>query len=206
MTKAEVLLFDSLPSLPPCPDNEYIKTHLESIKNEEYKLHSTLAYSLFSSMLKNLYNIRVSDITLAENPHGKPIIVGSKLYFNVSHTSGAVACIISDKEVGIDIENIAEIKKPILNKCFTEAEISGIKTPADFYRYWTLKESYLKALGCGIDRKLSDIEFLLSNNIVCADSGAVVPFKFFSTATHHHSLSICSEDTFMPSDLTVRRI
>lgn len=108
------------------------------------------------------------------------------IYFNISHTRGMVVCILSDKEIGIDIEYIRkadnslicricseEEKEYILGKTNTDSEeeqkyILG-KTNVDseeernirFTRIWTLKESYIKAIGKGLAFSMKDISFSL---------------------------------------------
>ncbi|MDF9507965.1 4'-phosphopantetheinyl transferase family protein, partial [Bacillus cereus] len=57
--------------------------------------------------------------------------------------------------MGIDIEQIRPIKLKDILKVFSEKEIEdlNLKTLADKYNYfydlWTLKESYIKAIGTG---------------------------------------------------------
>lgn len=79
------------------------------------------------------------------------------LYFNLSHSEEKVMCVISDAEVGCDVEKIAEIDLAVARRYFFTTEYETIaegETPEQrrelFYRLWTLKESFMKATGLGM--------------------------------------------------------
>ena len=49
---------------------------------------------------------------------GKPSLLYPRhLYFNISHCKEASVCVISDEEVGIDIEVIRDVKSSVIQKC-----------------------------------------------------------------------------------------
>lgn len=106
--------------------------------------------------------------TILKNNYGKPYFkYHPNLYFNLSHTIGCVACIVSETEVGIDIEKIRPYQKKIVCKVCTPLEqewINQSDNPNEaFFRLWTLKESIVKANGTGINQSLKHFEFLLSD-------------------------------------------
>lgn len=81
---------------------------------------------------------------------GKPFLKG--VFFNISHTENRIVCAISTEgEIGIDVEKIKPVKLTDFGSWFTENEwidINNATTPLHkFYRYWTMKESIIKALG-----------------------------------------------------------
>lgn len=66
-------------------------------------------------------------------------------------------------KIGIDIVQISRIEKSIqrkhfLQSVFTPDEIDYCKNAENFAGLFAAKEAYLKALGCGIDRRLNKIE------------------------------------------------
>lgn len=85
--------------------------------------------------------------------------------FSLSHTRSAVAvAVAADGEVGTDVENVERRSDfPSLARRFFSTEecahIAGSGDPTErrrrFVQYWTLKESYLKALGMGLNKALS---------------------------------------------------
>lgn len=94
-------------------------------------------------------NISFSDV-------GKPVLDG--LFFNISHSDEYVICAVGDKEVGCDIEKISEIKSDIAKRFFSKTEceylnsfeVSPDNKLLEFFRIWTIKESYIKMTGEGI--------------------------------------------------------
>lgn len=107
--------------------------------------------------------------------HGKPFLKAyPQLHFNISHTKGLVVCSLGDEEMGIDVEWIRPFHERILQKALSPRELSHLKglSPEErmeyFFRIWTLKESYVKALGCGITAPFTELSFELTG-----DYGAV---------------------------------
>lgn len=93
----------------------------------------------------------------AEN--GKPGIDHG--YINLSHSGPMVICAYSEKSpIGIDIELKKEIELNNFKAYFGAKEWDQIKADDSlytFYRYWTRKESIIKALGFNLS-KLHEIE------------------------------------------------
>lgn len=72
---------------------------------------SVLGEMMVRTLLCNKSNLKNSQLSFYKNKFGKPYIRGNNnLFFNVSHSKSWVCVAISDKEIGIDIE---EIKKRI---------------------------------------------------------------------------------------------
>ncbi|MBQ8824767.1 MAG: 4'-phosphopantetheinyl transferase superfamily protein [Ruminococcus sp.] len=111
----------------------------------------------------------IPDLSFGE--HGKPYITNnSDLHFNLSHSKYAVACITSSSTVGIDIEEIRPLRKNVMKRAFSEkeqADVLASENPDEyFFQLWTLKESYVKAIGIGISFPMNNVEFCLKNNII----------------------------------------
>lgn len=175
-------------------ENEYIKKHLENITNAEYRLSSSTAFSLLADMLSQHFGINLSKEKISENEYGKPELSGENVYFNISHSNGAVVCAVSDKPVGVDIEYIKEMRPGIINRCFTDNEKKAILSSRDFYRLWTLKEAYVKMLGLGISHTLSLIEFTFAGVIKCTDRDEIVTCNFKSYDRENYVISVASYD------------
>lgn len=100
----------------------------------------------------------------------KPYFVNSNFKFNLSHSGNMVMCIISDIEVGCDIEQIRKIDLEIAKRFFNKSEYNLIMNEKEenrtamFFRLWTLKESYIKCNGTGIVG-LKDSSIVIENNI-----------------------------------------
>jgi len=97
---------------------------------------------------------------------GKPYFTNSDIYFNVWHSHEiAFYGINKEKEIGVDVEyylrNIDDLEG-LAKRFFREVEYKKIANVLDkdekqklFFKYWTLKEAYLKATGegvCGLEK------------------------------------------------------
>ena len=102
----------------------------------------------------------------AINGNGKPVFPDGRICFNIAHSGEYVVAAVDDFAVGADIEKIHPVNEKIFARVFMEGEINRIKKAADpeleFYRIWTLKESYVKNTGCGIpELKTFDVTGLI---------------------------------------------
>lgn len=69
---------------------------------------------------------------------------------SISHSGNFVLVGISEKEIGVDIEVIKPFDRRLISRYFTKDEQDFIKTDADFFKIWTVKEAYLKLTGEGL--------------------------------------------------------
>jgi 4'-phosphopantetheinyl transferase len=104
-----------------------------------------------------------ADWRFAPGKHGKPEVAEpsafASLRFNLTHTDGLVACIISRaREVGVDAEessrevDVAEVT-PHFFSAAEQARIANSRPErraARFFEQWVVKETYFKACGTGI--------------------------------------------------------
>ena len=95
--------------------------------------------------------------------------------FNLSH-SGDLAIIAignGQQRIGIDLERVKQMRdlNQLAKRVLTPIEIDHLNSaPNDaeelstFFRYWTLKEAYLKALGTGLQVDMTRIEIALQED------------------------------------------
>ena len=162
--------------------------------------------SLFGSLLiKKLQNeLRiVSDIEI--NYYGKPYFKDNNAtFFNISHSKDYVICAIASQPVGIDIEYIKPIDFSICEFIFSEKEKSTFSSLSkkDKLNYllliWTLKESYLKMMGIGLNLELHRLSVTIRNeNISLFLNGFKEAAYFHSTKIENsYYLSICVNKSF----------
>ncbi len=116
----------------------------------------TLSYLSLCQALKEEYGIEEKP-TFVLGEHGKPSLLEfPHVHFNISHCAKAVACIVSDRPVGIDVESTDRKVSPALIK-HTMNEEEQRKIDADitqFFRYWTQKEALVKLKGTGLQDHL----------------------------------------------------
>lgn len=104
------------------------------------------------------FGLREKDMTYGRNAYGKPFFLNApEIHFNISHSGSKVAVALSDREVGCDIEQIADIEMEVGERFFCRDEYEEMMSETDFearrkafFRFWTLKKSYMKAAGLGM--------------------------------------------------------
>lgn len=106
-----------------------------------------------------------------EGAHGKPYLREyPQIQFNISHCMGMAVLAVGDCSVGIDVEYVRPYREPLLKRVLSEAELRQMEAVGEagreelFFRFWTLKESYVKAVGCGITVPLQDISFQIGDD------------------------------------------
>lgn len=99
---------------------------------------------------EELERLGAENISYLKN--GKP--VADNLFVSISHSNGRCAVCVSEREVGIDIEKIADRDfEKIVRKTFSKKEREyyfNSKSPQTFYEIWTRKEAHSKISGEGI--------------------------------------------------------
>jgi len=88
---------------------------------------------------------------LEKNENGVPLPFNGN-YWSVTHKTEYVAGVIARDRIGIDLEKIRPFKEGLYKKAASENEweLSDADKITLFFRYWTSKESVLKASGTGI--------------------------------------------------------
>lgn len=140
---------------------------IELNKKEQH----THAHKLLRECLKR-FGVDYSESTpIVKGKHGKPSLAEHpEIQYNLSHGDGIAACIVGEKECGIDCERVRTYHVNVVKKVFSEAEKALIENMEEsekdllFFRLWTLKESYIKALGTGLSYPLTKAEFILDGD------------------------------------------
>lgn len=118
-------------------------------------------------------------LILDTRPQGKPFLVNSTLpiTFNLSHCNNiAVLAIALQDEIGVDIESTTRNRgqRNIATRYFHPQEIAQLAALDDsqhntyFYRLWTLKEAFFKAIGTGISAGLDKAAFHFDGDVITA--------------------------------------
>lgn len=172
-------------------------------KSQNFKLLNPESEILFNYGLRE-YNIDANKIEINYNKFGKPFIKNNdSLKFNISHSGKYVVCAFSEFEIGIDIQEIVPIKlssiKHFLPKsCITRIlkQDSKIKQTLEFYRIWTIYESYTKLLGNGLTYPFPeiDLESIVNNHLLNVDD-EIYNFYELDLQNEKYLISICSTDT-----------
>jgi 4'-phosphopantetheinyl transferase len=136
-----------------------------------------------------------------KNEFGKPYLPGTGVHFNLSHSGNWVVCAVDREEVGTDVEITRSVDPAIAVRFFSapERELLEQCDSIDeerklFLGIWTLKESYIKAIGRGLDCPLDSFACLPeATGIRLIRYDQRLPHAFF----HHlmlddeHRCSVC---------------
>lgn len=156
------------------------KDRIDKYKNYESKARSIVAEIIFSELLSKK-NISYNSLEYYNNEYGKPYLKNNNLFFNISHSFDYVITIISNKEIGIDIEKIRKTPLNVINQFATEKEkeyiLSSSKNIEErIFKIYTLKEAYFKMLGTNLNHIL-EVEFIIKKDkIYCNDRNVKVGF------------------------------
>ena len=111
----------------------------------------------------------LSNEKLLKNEYGKPYYENINIRFNKSNTLDLSVLIIDNKECGIDIERIRKYDEVMAKRILSREEYDFVNRNNKDFTFtliWTLKESYLKCIGTGLNLNLKDISFVKDNKIL----------------------------------------
>ncbi|WP_373081859.1 4'-phosphopantetheinyl transferase superfamily protein [Zhongshania sp.] len=133
--------------------------------------------ALLRTVLAEYCELSPQEIEFQVNDFGKPELsnssVSSIIQFNTAHTSGLTVCVVTrDDAIGVDAECRAENPGilDVAEDYFSALELQALKSRDEaqqldyFYRYWTLKEAYIKARGEGLSIPLHDFSVVLGDD------------------------------------------
>lgn len=137
--------------------------HLSVKENQQQSEYiRKIGHALLQYGLSHFFNIREEYPDIAYNPHGKPYLKNHKcIHYNISHSQEYILCAFSDTEVGIDIEKNGKARLNVAKRYFHAKEVMRLTETEGwiqdvlFFKYWSIKESYLKFLGTGISGGLN---------------------------------------------------
>ncbi len=143
----------------------------DGIRIETHRRRYTVGHGRLRSVLAGYLRLAPETIEFGRHSRGKPFVVPSQnpldLQFNYSHTADtALVALALGRTLGVDVEQHRDDvdMELIARRQFAPGEQDRLvslprdQRPAAFYRCWTRKEAYLKALGDGIAGGLQGFE------------------------------------------------
>lgn len=106
------------------------------------------------------YGLCERSVRIAAGTYGKPYLPEyPQIHFSLSHSGERAFAAFSAHEIGCDIERIRPVRPAVAARGFTPEELAQLqhsdRPDVDFFRLWTCKESFLKAIGTGLQTPLS---------------------------------------------------
>ena len=120
------------------------------------------------------------DVAFRYGRHGKPSLAGTDgtIRFNLSHAGGrALIAWTRGIEIGVDIENVRAVRYggKIARRYFSDDEQRAFAGLADerwneaFFRCWTRKEAFIKAVGDGLSYPLRTFTVPMEPTVAAGD-------------------------------------
>ena len=129
-------------------------------KNQSDRRLSAVGYLLLVYALRN--DLGIKDIKLRFGEYGKPFLDIQGIYFSISHCKKGCVCVVSDKEIGVDIQEIRPYSQRLAEKVCCENELLRLERACDraaeFAKIWAMKESFVKMNGRGIGYSLKNVD------------------------------------------------
>ena len=190
------------------PDDSTLRAQLSRSRLEQIdRRRSTARAQSFAASLLLEYAVMrhhpsiVHPLSLSTAAGGKPYLVNEpNVHFNLSHSGDWAVCAISDYPVGVDIERCEPGRRDIAARFFHRDEVryldSLLPSMRDdaFYQLWTLKESFVKATGRGLDLPLRSFRIdirRLPPQLTCGEIPGAYSLFLPDFADRHYRLAVC---------------
>ncbi|MFS0840686.1 4'-phosphopantetheinyl transferase family protein [Paenibacillus sp. 1P03SA] len=154
------------------------------------------------------------ELRFGTNAYGKPHLTAPRtgVHYNVTHSGCWVAAAVSEAEVGIDVEQIHQVELDIAERFFSAAEKQDLfSLPPEerldyFFDLWTLKESYIKAVGKGLSIPLDSFSIRKrGNGVFGLEPQPTHVFRQYEI-DGPYKLSVCSTLDVFPGQVTFLRL
>ncbi|WP_339271864.1 4'-phosphopantetheinyl transferase superfamily protein [Paenibacillus sp. FSL K6-1330] len=171
---------------------------------------SVLGDAMVHRILRDKLGLDPMHIEIIRNAYGKPSLKNhDNLHFNVSHSGHWIVCAVSHEPVGIDVEKMEAIDMDIAKRFFHKTEFNALLhcdpsvRLSRFFDLWTLKESYIKAVGKGLHLPLDSFALELLEGEwapVLGENGETYYFKQYAVE-EGYKLSVCGISCHFPKNV-----
>ena len=142
---------------------------------EKHRRRFIVGRGVLRLLLGRYLRIAPEEVRFAYGPYGKPSLGGehggNRLRFNASHSHElAVYGFVHEQEIGVDVEYVKDDfqSEEIAVRFFSAQEVQTLtalpkyERHAAFFRCWTRKEAYIKAIGSGLSHPLDQFDVTLT--------------------------------------------
>jgi 4'-phosphopantetheinyl transferase len=138
---------------------------------EKHQRHFVAGRGGLRYVLSRYLDVKPEELRFSYGAFGKPALIGEELRFNMSHSHGlALFAVSADRELGVDVEHVRAdfASEDIARRFFSTVEVAAFNAlpkaeqVAAFFRCWTRKEAYIKAIGRGLSEPLDAFDVTLA--------------------------------------------
>ena len=145
---------------------------------DKHRRHFIVARGFLRSVVGRYLETQPEALRFSYGAYGKPALASEHvLRFNLSHSHEvALLAVARDAELGVDVEHVRAdfASEEIAQRFFSRAEVEVFNSlPKDeqvaaFFRCWTRKEAYIKAIGKGLSQALDAFDVTLMPGVQAA--------------------------------------
>ena len=141
---------------------------------EKHRRHFIASRGVLRQLLSEYLDTKPEALRFAYGAYGKPSLSGeyehSRLRFNMSHSHEvALFAFSEDRELGVDVEHIRVdfASDEIARRFFSPREVEMFNALPErhqvtgFFKCWTRKEAFIKAIGLGLSQPLDQFDVTL---------------------------------------------
>lgn len=156
---------------------------------------------LIRYLLCNKLQLDNEELIFDKTEFGKPFLVNdNKIHFNISHSEEWVLGAVHNLPVGVDVEIIRPIDYQIAARFFSKSEYLNLMNKEGrakleyFYEIWTLKESYIKAVGKGLSIPLESFSLNLDEDPINIETGEELGKYYFNryNLDERYKVAVCA--------------
>ena len=175
-----------------------LKARQEKLK--AFRHEGARRLSLAASLLleRALHDEGLAAEEIAVTQYGKPYLPGlPHFHFSLSHSENMALCAVSNEEVGCDIEIPRGFDPKIARRFFHKTECDWLFSHPEeeqsdaFYRLWTCKESFMKALGLGLSLELDSFAVIPGEQVLLTQSADTRPWRMRSFRNGEGFIALC---------------
>jgi len=155
--------------------DDYERARADRFHFEQHRRRFVLGRGFLRALLARYLQVEPAEVRFVYGPYGKPLLSDEhgarRLRFNASHSHELAAYAFAEEhELGIDVEYVKEdfAGEDIARHFFSAHEVETLlalpesERAAAFFRCWTRKEAYIKAIGSGLSHPLDEFDVTLT--------------------------------------------
>jgi 4'-phosphopantetheinyl transferase len=180
--------------------SSYSKNNILQKRTYKEKCTALIDDFLLRELIYKNYRLIYGKDEIVTNKFGKPLFEKQKdYYFNFSHNDKYGVLVLDKNPIGVDIEEIEDINTKTKSLFVSDQDhFSKVDTKLSLCKLWTAKESYCKAIGCGLNISLKEVNVVKIKNNVKVSYGEKSKkwlVKYFALL-EKAEIAVCSMDQF----------
>lgn len=180
----------------------------KNVKNRLLKITNTkqqvISINVYYYMLEQLHLID-PNIEIIFNKYNKPLVKNhDNLYISLAHCNNNYVFAISNQEIGIDLEYKKTFKDKELKQLYNyilnnNEQLNFSCDSLNLLKSWTIKESFLKLIGIGIQTNLKKVNIV--DNTVNLINHKTAYFEIIDNPEYYLAIASFNKDSHQIFDI-----